>query len=169
MTDEHVVEMDLLGVTVELPSSMPVVMLRERGGARRHLQIFIGHPEASAIAFALEGAQTPRPMTHDLMQLLLDELGVELTSVVITEVRETTFYGELHLVANGDDHVISCRPSDALALAARFRCPIRASEEVMEEAGFEDETEDVDDADPEEVVEEFRHFIDSVNPDDFAS
>ena len=113
-------EMDLLGVTVELPSSTPVVMLRERGGQRRHLQIFIGSPEASAIAFALDGAETPRPMTHDLMCNVLDELGAQIEQVVITEVRDTTFYGELYIVAHGDTHVVSSRPSDALALAAKI-------------------------------------------------
>jgi bifunctional DNase/RNase len=165
------VEMDLVGVRVELPSNTPIALLRERSGARRVLPIFIGGPEATAIAFALEEVVTPRPMTHDLMRDVLDDLGVSIESVVVTELRDRTFYAEIELHAADGVHRISSRPSDAIALAIRVGTPIFASEEVLDEAGFEaeEESEDEEEGDEAEVVEQFREFIDSVNPDDFAS
>lgn len=164
------VEMDLVGVRVELPSNTPIALLRERTGERRVLPIFIGGPEATAIAFALEEVVTPRPMTHDLLRNLLDDLGVSIESVVVTELRDRTFYAEIELHAADGVHRVSSRPSDAIALAVRVGTPIYAAEAVLDEAGFPAEDESDDDAEPEaEVVEEFRQFIDSVNPEDFAS
>jgi bifunctional DNase/RNase len=165
------VEMELVGVRVEMPSNTPVVVLRERGGLRRFLSIFIGAPEATAIAFAVEGVETPRPLTHDLLCALLDTLGAHIERVVVTELRDTTYFAELHVDQGGSAHVISSRPSDAIALAARTGCPIYAANDVLVEAGYLDDSEDEpdEDVDPDEVVEEFRHFIDSVNPDDFGS
>jgi uncharacterized protein len=169
------VEMELVGVRVEMPSNTPVVVLRERSGMRRYLSIFIGAPEATAIAFAVEGVETPRPLTHDLMCATLDALGAHIERVVVTELRDTTYFAELHINQGGTPHVVSSRPSDAVALAARVGCPIFAANEVLVEAGYLDEIdedEDLEDdevVDPDEVVEEFRHFIDSVNPDDFGS
>ena len=165
--------MELVGIRVEAPSSAPIALLRERGGERRVLPIFIGAPEATAIAFALEEVVTPRPMTHDLLREILDDLGVSLEKVTVTELREGTFYAELELHGRDGIHTISSRPSDALALAARTGSPIYAAEDVLLQAGYlEDTPEDDEAADPaerEEVVEQFREFIDSVNPEDFAS
>ena len=166
------VEMDLVGVRVELPSNTPIALLRERSGARRVLPIFIGGPEATAIAFALEEVVTPRPMTHDLMRDLLDDLGVSIESVTVTELRDRTFYAEIELHAADGVHRVSSRPSDALALAVRIGTPIYAAEEVLDEAAFQAEDEEDDDAGEEEeaeVVEQFKEFIDNVSPEDFAS
>jgi len=164
------VEMDLVGVRVELPSNTPIALLRERSGARRVLPIFIGGPEATAIAFALEEVVTPRPMTHDLIRNLLDELGVSMESIVVTELRDRTFYAEIELHAADGVHRVSSRPSDAIALAVRVGTPIYAAESVLDEAGFEAEEESSDEpAEESEVVEQFRDFIDNVSPDDFAS
>jgi bifunctional DNase/RNase len=180
-----VVELELLGVRVELPSNTPVMLLQELEGRRRKLSIFIGGPEAAAIAFALDGVDPPRPLTHDLACTLVSELGSSLERVVITELRDTTFYAELHLAdpgaggaaaeaggAAGEEGepapplVISARPSDAVALAVRVGAPIFATEELLGEAGY---SESEDEETPEEVVEEFREFIQNVSPDDFAS
>jgi len=166
-----VVELELLGVRVELPSNTPVMLLAEREGRRRRLSIFIGGPEAAAIAFALDGVEPPRPLTHDLACVLLDNLGASLERVVITELRDTTFYADLHVVQpdaeEGDPPmVVSARPSDAVALAVRTGSPIYATEELLDEAGY---TEEAEDESPDEVVEEFREFIQNVSPDDFAS
>ena len=90
--------MELLGVRVELPSNAPIVLLRERSDAARLLPIFIGAPEATAIALALEGVTPPRPMTHDLLRQVLEDLAADLDRVVVTELKDRTFYAELHLV-----------------------------------------------------------------------
>jgi len=162
------VEMELIGVRVELPTNAPIVLLRETDGSHRTLPIFIGGPEATAIAFALEGVDTPRPMTHDLMKNVLDELGWQLDRVIVTELRESTFFAELHLTSNGQTHVISARPSDAIALAARTGTTIFADESVLDEAAYPPEDEQTEEA-QDEVVEQFKEFIDNVNPEDFAS
>ncbi|MBI2710223.1 MAG: bifunctional nuclease family protein [Actinobacteria bacterium] len=162
------VEMDLLGVRVELPTNTPICLLRERAGDRRVLPIFIGGPEATAIAFALEEVVTPRPMTHDLLKDVLDELGVSVESVAVVDLRDGTFYAELVLHAADGVHRVSSRPSDALALAARTGTPIFAAEAVLDAAAYAPPDEEDEAGESEEVVEQFKEFIDSVNPEDFA-
>jgi uncharacterized protein len=158
--------MSLVGVRVEVPSNQPIVLLRENDG-QRYLPIFIGQPEATAIVYALQGMETPRPMTHDLFKSVLDDLETKVLQVVITELHDGTFFAEIELTRNGGSYRISSRPSDAIALAVRYPepVPIFANEDVLEEAGvlFEhDEDED------EEQIEEFREFLDQVRPEDFA-
>src|SRR6185312_13283291 len=112
--------MSLVGVRVEVPTNQPIVLLREEDG-QRYLPIFIGPPEATAIVYALQGMDTPRPMTHDLFKTVLDEYAIRLVRVVITELHDGTFYAEIELGGEGDGNGvrrISSRPSDALALAA---------------------------------------------------
>lgn len=160
------VEMELVSVEApELPARTPVVILREQSGQRRLLPIFIGTPEAQAIALAMQRIETPRPMTHDLMRNLLDEVGVRVERVVVTELREGTFYADILLRTKDEVRAVSSRPSDAIALAIRIGTPIFAEEEVLDEAGRPEET---DPEQAEQVVEEFREFIDHVNPEDFA-
>lgn len=160
--------MELVGVRVELPTNTPIVLLRESEGERRMVPIFIGGPEATAIAFALEEVETPRPLTHDLMADLLDALGVTLERVVVTELREATFFAELHLATESGTQQVSARPSDAVALAVRTGAPIFAEEEVVSEAAQEVGA-DVPEEEQDEVVEEFRRFIEDVDPEDFDS
>jgi len=160
------VQMDLVSVEApERPTRTPVVILREQGGKRRVLPIFIGTPEAQAIALSMQNIETPRPMTHDLMKSLLDEVGARVERVTVTELREGTFYAEIVLSAAGEVRTVSSRPSDAIALAVRVDCPIFAEEEVLDEAG---RVEQPDEEQAEQMVEEFREFIDHVNPEDFA-
>lgn len=163
--------MELIGVRVELPTNTPIALLRERDGARRVLPIFIGGPEATAIAFALEEVTTPRPMTHDLLKDLLDDLGVSVESVTVTEMRDRTFYAEIELHGADGVHRVSSRPSDAIALAVRSGTPIYAEETVLDLAAFEadDAVAEGDEPEEAEVVEQFKEFIDTVNPEDFAS
>ena len=151
---------------VELPNSSPIALLREREGDRRVLPIFIGAPEATAIAFALEEVVTPRPMTHDLFRSVLDDLGVSVERVTVTELRDGVFHAELELNGRDGVHTISSRPSDALALAARTGSPIYADDDLLAEAGYVEVDDEPDDT---RVVEEFKEFIDSVNPEDFGS
>ncbi|GIU83517.1 MAG: hypothetical protein KatS3mg008_0292 [Acidimicrobiales bacterium] len=162
------VEMELLGVRVELPANVPIVLLREQGGQGRVLPIYIGGPEATAIVLAVDKIETPRPMTHDLMKNILDEIGATVDKVVVTELSESTFYAEIHLTLGEKTYRISSRPSDAIALAIRTGTPIFAEEEVLDEAGTTASMIEGED-DSEEVVEQFREFIERVNPEDFAS
>src|SRR4051794_2146237 len=154
--------MELLGIELERPPNIPCLLLRESEGEHRLLPIFIGDPEAKAIAFALEEVEVPRPMTHDLMKVLLDTMGAKVERVVITELRDTTFFAEIVFSQAGAVHSISARPSDAVALAVRTDAPLFAEEGVLAEAARTSE-------EPEEIVEQFKEFIDHVNPDDFGS
>ena len=156
--------MELVGIELERPPNIPCLLLREAEGDRRVLPIFIGGPEATAIAFALEAVETPRPMTHDLIKDLLDELGAQVDRVVVTDVRDATFFAEIVLTVGEKQHVVSARPSDAVAIAVRFDAPVFAEEGVLDEAGRASS-----DGPPEEIVEQFKEFIDQVNPEDFAS
>jgi bifunctional DNase/RNase len=157
------IEMNLVGVRVELPGNQPIVLLKEQEG-ERYLPIWIGTSEATAIAFALQGVVTARPMTHDLMKNMLDELAVQVRRVVITELRDGTFYAVIDLARNGTSYEISSRPSDAIALGVRLGVPIFADEEVLTEASIvirEDEEQ-------EEEVQKFRQFLENVKPEDFT-
>ena len=154
------IELELVGVRVELPHNQPIVLLKERAGDR-FLPIWIGAVEATSIAFALQGVVTARPMTHDLMRNLLEDLGVSVDRVVVTELRDGTFYAEIQMTQDGESFVTSSRPSDAIALAVRATVPIFADESVLEEAGIEIEDEE------EDEVERFKEFLDSVSPEDF--
>jgi bifunctional DNase/RNase len=155
------IELNLVGVRVELPTNQPIVLLRERDG-ERYLPIWIGAMEATAIAFALQGIVTARPMTHDLLKNVLEEVGVRVERIVITELREGTFYATILMQQNGSSYEVSSRPSDAIALAVRVNVPIFANEEVLSEASI------VIKDDEEQEVEKFREFLDQVTPEDFA-
>ncbi len=158
------IRVTLIGVRVEVPSNQPIVLLREVDG-QRYLPIFIGSPEATAIVYALQGMETPRPMTHDLFVTVMGDFQVELVQVAITSLHDGTFYAELELVRDGVRQRISARPSDAIALAVRLGddVPILVADEVFEEAGvlFEEEQD-------EDEIEEFRAFLDEIKPEDFA-
>ena len=139
-----------------------IVLLRERGG-ERYLPIWIGAAEAAAIALSLQGVVTPRPMTHDLLKNILDDLTVEVQRIVVTELRDSTFYATIALQRGTDGFEGSSRPSDAIALAVRMSVPIFAEEGVLEEASI------LIPGDEDEEVEKFREFLDNVSPEDFAS
>ena len=129
------VELELVGVRVDMPSNTPVLLLREQEGERRLLAIMIGGPEAQAIAFALDGVETRRPMTHDLITTLVDELGAHIDRVVISALRDDIFYADIVLSPGDQPHVVSARPSDAMAIAVRVGTPLYAEEAVLAEVG----------------------------------
>ena len=133
-------EMEVKGLLLDPASETPVLLLQAVGGTVV-LPIWIGQVEANSIATALEGIREPRPMTHDLLHGVLQELGVELNRVEIWALREGTFYGRLQLRRSSDEVQVDARPSDAIALAVRVSAPIYVAEEVMEQAGMLPEEE----------------------------
>jgi bifunctional DNase/RNase len=149
--------LDVIGVRVEMPSNQPIVLLRESEG-ERYLPIWIGAPEASAIALAQQGVTPPRPLTHDLLRDVVSALGATLTEVRITDLSDGVFYALL-VFDNGTE--VSARPSDAIALALRTGAQVLGADEVLDEAGLQIPSED------EDEVEKFREFLDQVSPEDF--
>jgi uncharacterized protein len=158
-------EMVIYGVSFDMVGKQPIVLLKTIDG-NKFLPIWIGHPEAAAILMKLQGATTPRPMTHDLIGEMINELDAQCTRVSVTELKDNTFYASITLRVNGQEVEIDSRPSDALAVAVRTSAPIFAAEDVIQESAieFEHEAEDT-----EEVVDQFKRFLDEVTPEDFAS
>jgi bifunctional DNase/RNase len=158
-------EMLIYGVSFDMVGKQPIVLLKTADG-NKFLPIWIGHPEAAAILMKLQGASTPRPMTHDLVTDMLSQLEAKVTRIAVTELRDNTFYATVTVSVDGAELEIDSRPSDAIALAVRADAPIYAADAVIEESAIEFEHEDVNE---EEVVEEFKKFLDEVKPEDFSS
>jgi len=156
--------MVIYGVSFDMVGKQPIVLLKTVD-SNKFLPIWIGHPEAAAILMKLQGASTPRPMTHDLISDVLGELDVNCTRVAVTELRENTFYASITLAVNGREVEIDSRPSDAIALAVRSGSPIFAAEDVIAESAIEFE-HDVEDT--EEVVEKSRASPETVPPKGFG-
>jgi hypothetical protein len=171
------IEVVLRAVRVDVGTSTPLLLLEEVGG-ERVLPIFIGAPEAAAIAYALQGVKSPRPMSHDLLGQVISALGAQVFSVEITELVDNTFFANLRLVRSGDEIVVSSRPSDAVALALRVGSPILVSDDLMATEGKvmqlaydEDDEEYVELDTPSEadLVAQLREFLDQVRPEDFGT
>ncbi len=162
------VEMHLAAVRVEVPTNTPILLLQETSGANRTLPIYIGPNEATAIAYALQGVVTPRPMTHDLMRDLLVELGATVSCVVMTELRDRTFFAEIRLLLGERRLSVSARPSDAIALAARVDATIYAEDALLDAEGVVLQSEEGDDGpDGDDLMLQFRQFIEGIRPEDF--
>ena len=161
------VEVILRTVSVDVASATPILLLEEVHG-NRILPIFIGQPEAAAIAYALQEVETPRPMTHDLMGEIVSALGAKVFNVEIQNLVGSTYYAALRIIANGTELTISARPSDAVALALRVGAPILVNDELMDAEAQVFETDDDDDddyiisemADEEDLVAELHEFLD---------
>ena len=134
--------MIIYGVSFDMVGKQPIVLLKTAEG-NRFLPIWIGHPEAAAILMKLQGASTPRPMTHDLFTDMLGQLDARVTRIAVTELRDNTFYAVVTISINGSEIEVDSRPSDAIALAVRAEAPIFAAEAVIEESAIEFEHEDV--------------------------
>ncbi|MGZ0712996.1 bifunctional nuclease family protein (plasmid) [Coraliomargarita sp. W4R53] len=176
------VQVRVAGIALD-PAGQHVILLKpinDSPGEGQILPIWIGAQEATSILVAVEGAQTPRPLAHDLMRSMLTSLDALVQRVDITRIAEGTYYAEIALAAGGGIHRIDARPSDAVALASRVGADLWVDDEVMAQAGIVDEvTEDEEAAhgavDPavtnpavaQEHVDEFKRFLDSVEPDDF--
>lgn len=151
-------KVEVLGVRVEMPTNQPMVLLREEGG-QRHVPIWIGAPEATAIAYAQQGVVPPRPLTHDLLARVITELGHTLREVRITRMEEMIFHAELVV---DDSTTIDSRSSDAIALALRAGVPILVDEEILDDIGVV-----VPDDEEDQEIERFREFLDQVSAEDF--
>jgi bifunctional DNase/RNase len=158
-------QVTIYGVSFDMVGKQPIVLLKTLEG-NRYLPIWIGHPEAAAILMKMQGAPTPRPMTHDLVTDMLGELNATVSKISVTELRDNTFYAIITLQVNGSELEIDSRPSDALALAVRTDAPIFVSDQVIEDSAIEfgGEPEEQD-----EIVDEFRKFLEDVSPEDFSS
>jgi uncharacterized protein len=163
--EPFVQRMTIYGVSFDMVGKQPIVLLKTVDG-NKFLPIWIGHPEAAAILMKLQGASTPRPMTHDLLSDVLDQMEAKCEKVSVTELRDNTFFASITISMNGSELEIDSRPSDALALAVRTSAPIFAADDVIEESAIEFEGEEVEDT--EQVVEKFKDFLDNVTPEDFA-
>ncbi len=162
------VELELVDVRVEETTKMPFVELRALDGSGRSLPILVGIAEAGAIKLGMEGRPTPRPLTHDLLALILEATNSVVDFVLVTEVRDRVFFGELHLSVRGERRVISCRPSDAIAMAVRTKTKIYVNDQVLEDRAIVERVdEDREKGGSEELVGEFKRFIDDIKPEDF--
>jgi uncharacterized protein len=160
-------EMQIYGVSFDLVGKQPIVLLKTAEG-NKFLPIWIGHPEAAAILMKLQSASTPRPMTHDLVTDMLEQLGAQVVRITVTELRENTFFAQITVQQDGSEVDIDSRPSDAIALAIRADAPIYAADEVIEESAIEFEGDDINQEDLEKEVSKFKQFLDHVTPDEFA-
>ncbi|UTT40891.1 bifunctional nuclease family protein [Glutamicibacter mishrai] len=158
-------ELEFSGIRIQLPANQPLLLLKYPE-QNLYLPLWIGAPEASAIAMSEQGLAPPRPMTHDLMISVFEALGVTLERIEIVSVHNAVFVAEL-VFSNGKR--VDSRSSDAVALAVRAKCPIMCAEDVLEEAGVSIETDGDGEEAPEEQLREFREFLDNIDPEDFSS
>jgi bifunctional DNase/RNase len=160
------VEMKVRGLALDPLSNMPIIILRDEED-KRSLPIWVGIFEANAIALELEKISTPRPMTHDLIKNILEAIDARVVKIVVTDLKENTFYAVLHLQVGESEYTVDSRPSDAIALALRVAAPIFVDEEVVRKAKSLEvtpkEAETVKADDPEKI----REWLGSIKPEDF--
>ena len=159
-------EMVIYGVSFDMVGKQPIVLLKTVTG-NTFLPIWIGHAEAAAILMKLQGTDTPRPMTHDLATDIMRELNAQVAKITVTELRDNTFYALITLRSEVSEFEVDSRPSDAIALAVRANAPIFAADQVIEDSGIEfpDQPEAIE---TEDVVAQFKEFLENVTPEDFA-
>lgn len=155
------IEMKVSGLGLDKNSDSPVVLLKEADG-ERVLPIWIGHAEASAIAIALEGIKVERPLTHDLMRALIEGLKAKVTRILISELKDNTFYAKIYLEKGKTIINVDARPSDSIALALRVQVPIFVSQNVLSASGTSMEIDD------ETRAKALKKFLANLNPEDFG-
>ena len=162
------VEMKVRGLALDPVSNMPIILLRDEED-KRTLHIWVGIFEANAIALELEKIPTPRPMTHDLIKNILEAMEARVLKIVVTDLRENTFFAELHLQVGGAEYTVDSRPSDAIALALRVAAPIFVNEEVVRKAKSLEVTKDAESAEPIKAddPEKLREWLENIKPEDF--
>jgi len=175
------VQVRVLGIALD-GSGQHIVLLKplvEETDVNRVLPIWIGEQEATSILIAISGEHAPRPLAHDLMKSMLDTLSIDVERVEVTRIDDGTFYAEITLDSPTGPYVIDARPSDAVALAVRANAPIFVAAAVLDDAGIPAEMaeprgddEDADDEadeekDEEAKLDEFKKFLEEVDPEDF--
>lgn len=163
------IRVQVVGIALD-PAQQHVILLKPldiEADGERVLPVWIGPQEAMSILVAIEGTGSPRPLAHDLMTAILGELSASVDRVEVTHLEEGTFFARVVLVTPGGPRTFDARPSDAIALAARADAPIWVAEAVFDEAGVPDEAVELEPSAEEERVEEFRRFLDDVDPEDF--
>ena len=160
------VEMKVRGLALDPVSNMPIIILRDEED-KRSLPIWVGIFEANAIALELEKIATPRPMTHDLIKNVLESLDVQVTRVVVTDLRENTFYAVLHLKLGTNEYTVDSRPSDAIALALRVGATIFVDEDVFPKAGKMEVTKEAAEPVKTDDPEQLREWLQNIKPEDF--
>ncbi len=166
---------DITGIALEANTGAPLVVLREQDEPHRLLPIFIGGPEASAIAIAAAGERPPRPLVHDVMAALVQCLDGRVDTVEVDDLHDGTYFATITVAGPGGNRRVGSRPSDALALAVRTGAPVFVSEAVLDEAGSlppaddadESTAPELDDAQIDAAVTSFRTFLDEITPADF--
>jgi uncharacterized protein len=154
------IEMTIKGLMVDPLTNSPIVILRDKEG-QKVLPIWVGIFEANAIALQIENIATPRPMTHDLLRNIIQDLKASVQKIVVCDLQENTFYALIYLALNGDTVAIDARPSDAIALALRTRAPIFVEDAVLDNAKTIEPAPDKADAD------RLHKWLESLDPDDF--
>jgi bifunctional DNase/RNase len=153
--------MTIKGLMVDPITNMPIIILRDKGG-QRVLPIWVGVFEANAIALQIENVTTPRPMTHDLLKNVISDLHGRIEKIVVSDLKENTFYALIYLNVGGEMMAVDARPSDAIALALRARAPIFVEEKVIEHAKTVDLVPEKGDA------ERLQKWLESLDPDDMG-
>ena len=156
------IEMTIKGLTVDRATNMPIILLRDKDGDRV-LPIWVGGAEANAIAMQIENVSVPRPMTHDLLKNVIQDLHGDIKKIVVYDLKENTFYAMIYVSANGEVVAIDSRPSDAIALALRVKAPIFVEEEIITKA----KTSPM--GGPEELqAEHLQRWLESLEPDELG-
>ena len=162
-----VIELTVYSVLVSLLTRHRVVLLKEKEGDR-YLPVWIGSNEADAIAMRLQGTRVSRPLTHDLLVNVIDELDADIQHIVVSELKNNTFYARIAIVSNGHEYSIDSRTSDAIAVAVRAQVPIYADESVMEQGGILPSPDIRASVEDDESLDVFRDFVDSLDLDDLG-
>jgi bifunctional DNase/RNase len=155
------IEMTIKGLIVDPITDLPIIILRDRGG-ERVLPIWVGRAEANAIQLQIENVETPRPMTHDLLRNVIHDLKAQVLKVVVSDLKEGTFYALIHLEVRGEPLAIDARPSDAIALALRTHAPIYAEDSIIDSVKPADLAPDRGD------TERLQRWLESLDPDDMG-
>jgi bifunctional DNase/RNase len=159
------VEMKVEGLTLDPLTNMPIIILKDLAGDKA-LPIWVGYFEANAIALEIEKINTPRPMTHDLLNNIISSLQAKVKHILVTDLKDNTFFAEILVIQNGSDMTIDSRPSDAIALALRSKSPIFVEEKVIEAA------KSLDLPDPDKLQnqekKQWKDWITSIKPQDFG-